>query len=142
MRKIILSTIVMLFFTIAIFSQPISFDISKFRVINTYPIERVYFYSNNEIEGNNVISCGEGYYMIKVENIPDFKVKFNGKGNKAIIDGMFYPIIFDVEENNNRITFYSKKPYFGFIYDKRYKVLCSFTSKKYHRKIKRHSKKW
>lgn len=139
MRKFIL-TIILLLNILIIYAQPINyvFNTSEFNIVKSYPIERVYFYSENKIEGENVISCGEGYYMIKVDNVPDFKIKFNKENNKAIIDWTLHPVIFTVEENDNRITLYTNRPYFGFIYDKRYKVLYSFTSRKYYRHIRKH----
>jgi hypothetical protein len=143
MRKFILLTLGLLISTLVTFAQPIrsayAFD-STFNVVKTYPIEMRYFYSDKALEGEDVISCEEGYYMEKVTNAPDFKVKFNKEGDKAMIDfWSFNRMVFMVEENDNRLTLYSKRPeYFGFVYDKRFKVLYNFNSRKHRRHINRH----
>ena len=147
MKKFILFMLSVLFSTLATFAQPMrsiyKFDTSKFSELKVYPIERVYFYSEDKVEGENVISFEGGWYMAKVDDFPEFKVRFNNECDKAIIDGgPFFQIPLTVVENENRLTLYNKKPYFGFVYDKKYKALYHFTSKKYYRRVRKHIKNY
>ena len=143
MKKLI-SLIMLLMITATISAQPMKTrympDLSEYTTVKCYPIERHYFYSDKEIEGENVLSFGGGYYMAKMDNIPDFVVHFNNDSTKAVILGTPYHITeFTVKfnETHTRITLYNEKPYFGFVYDKKYKVLYYFNSKKYHKRVKR-----
>jgi hypothetical protein len=130
-----------LFSTVVSFAQ-FKFNHSQFTEVKSYPIERVYFHSNDSIDGLNVISFEGGWYMAKVDNLPSFAVKMNSDCTKAIILGSFWPVSFTVVETDSRLTLYNEKPYFGFVYDKKYKALYHFTSKKYYRRVRKHIKNY
>lgn len=144
MKKFILITLGLMFITLGTFAQPMGarymLDLSEYTNIRFYPIERNYFYSENEIEGENVISLGSGYYMAKMDNIPDFVVHFNADSTKAILLGpIFHGKVFTAKfnESGTRITLYKEKPYEGFVYDSKYKVLYPFTSRKYYKRVRK-----
>lgn len=142
MKKFILAMLSVLFSTLVAFAQAkfgkFAFDHSQFTVEKSYPCERVYFHSGKAIDGDNVISFDGGWYMAKVDSLPDFNVKLTEDGSKAIIANSFWPVDFNVVETDSRITLYNEKPYFGYVYDKKYKVVYRFTSKKYHKRVIRH----
>ena len=144
MKKLFSIITLLMLTTITITAQPMRArytpDFSEFTNMRFYPIERNYFYSENLIEGENVISLGSGYYMAKMDNIPDFVVNFNADSTKAILLGpLFHGKVFTVKfnESGTRITLYKEKPYEGFVYDAKYKVLYPFTSRKYHKRVKK-----
>ena len=146
MKKFIFITLGVMLITLGTFAQPMMgrymHDLSKYTNVQSYPIERYYFYSDNEVEGDSVITFGSGYYMVKVDNAPDFVVKYNNDNSKAIIPNLhkFFPmrpVEYIVNETDSRITLYNKKPYYGFVYDKKYKVLYRFDSRKYYKRVEK-----
>ena len=144
MKKFILITLGLMFITLGTFAQPMATrympDLSEYTNVKSYPLERHYFYSENLLEGENLISLGGGYYMAKMDNIPDFVVNFNADSTKAVILGAPYHVdefIVKFNESGTRLTLYHEKPYFGFVYDSKYKVLYFFNSRKYHKKVRK-----
>jgi hypothetical protein len=132
----------MLFITLGMFGQPMIgrqvIDMSQYGGIESFPLEMVYFHTDREIDNDSIYSLGGGYYMTKISGVPDFTVKFNFDRSKAIIVGhqpFFMYSEFVVRDDDKRLVLYNEKPYFGFIYDKKYKVLQYFTSKKHYRKF-------
>jgi len=145
MKKFI-SLITLLMLTTAITAQPMKVrhipGMAQYTELQNYPIEMRYVYSEDELKEKDVIVLGGDYYMVKVENDPDFAVKFNEDHTKAIITSQQIIIEYTVKDTDSRLTLYHEKPYFGFVYDKKYKVLYFFNSKKYHRRVNKFIRKY
>lgn len=115
------------------------FDISKFELVDSLPIERIMMYFKEEVDDSTYISLGDGDYMIPVPHKDNMIIKTTADKTKAIVIHNSYAfgrrfIEFNIKENERRIElwFESKRLYCGYIYDKQYKVCKYFESRKEH----------
>ena len=76
----------------------------------------------------------------QVRSTPVRRAKTVTDSTKAVILGAPYHVdefIVKFNESGTRLTLYHEKPYFGFVYDSKYKVLYFFNSKKYHKRVRK-----
>ncbi len=120
------------------------FDMSKYEVVDSLSLDYIWVYFNKEVDDENLLDCGEGYYLAPLPHKDNMVVKYNADKTKAIVIYNSYVFgrhfEFDVKENERRITFYyqDKDFYCGYIYDKEFKVCKYFESKKEFNRFMRH----
>ena len=143
MKRIILT---FLFALIATFSfgqgskMPLHFrapiDITQYSVVDSLPIERIMIYFEKEIDDENLIDLGGGYYMAPVPHNDKMVIRTTPDKTKGIVVYNSYiwgrHFEFNVEDNERRTVLWyeGKGIYCGYIYDKIYKVAKYFESRK------------
>lgn len=143
MKKFILTFIFVLISSISFAQMPSmnrtfrnQIDFKKYEVVDSLPLDYIWIHFNKEIDDENLIDCGEGYYLAPLPHKDKMIIKYNNDKTKAIILYNSYAFghhfEFDIQENERRIVFYyqDKKFYCGYIYDKEFKVCKYFESKK------------
>lgn len=141
MKKFILTFVFALIATLS-FSQPMQhqfrpkIDFAKYEIVDSLPLERIMIYAEKEIDGEGVIDLGSGYYMAPIPHKDKMVIKMTKDKDKAIILYNSYcfgrHFEFNIEDNDFRTVYWykDKNIYCGYIYDKRYKVVKYFESKK------------
>ena len=118
-------------------------DFNKYAVVESLPIDRIMFYFETEIDDENVISLGSGYYMAPVPHKDIMVIRKSSDNSKAIVTRNSYTFgrhyEFNVEESDRRVILWYKdnRIYCGYVYDKKYKVAKYFESKKEFKRFKR-----
>ena len=141
MKRFILSLVFVLVASFGFAQAPrMSFmnrvDFNKYEVVDSLPIERIMIYFEKEIDDENLIDLGGGYYMAPVPHNDKMIIRTTTDKTKAIVVHNSYAwgrhFEFNVEDNERRTVFWyeGKGIYCGYIYDKKYKVCKYFESKK------------
>ena len=141
MKRFILSLVFVLVASFGFAQAPrMSFmervDFNKYEVVDSLPIERIMIYFEKEIDDENLIDLGGGYYMATVPHKDNMIIRTAADKTKAIVVHNSYAFgrhfEFNVEDNERRtVLWYEDKGiYCGYIYDKKYKVCKYFESKK------------
>ena len=147
-KRFILSFIFVLFVTFSFGQIPNGrfiprFDLTKYEVVDSLPIEHIMIHFDKEIDDENFISLGDGDYMAPVPHKDNMIIKATSDKSKAIVIHNSYAFgrhfEFNVEDNERRtILWYEDKGiYCGYIYDKTYKVCKYFESRKEFRRFMR-----
>ena len=141
MKRFILSLVFVLVASFGFAQAPrMSFmnrvDFNKYEVVDSLPIERIMIYFEKEIDDENLIDLGGGYYMAPVPHNDKMIIRTTTDKTKAIVVHNSYAwgrhFEFNVEDNERRTVLWyeGKGIYCGYIYDKKYKVCKYFESKK------------
>ena len=141
MKRFILSLVFVLVASFSFAQAPrMSFmnrvDFNKYEVVDSLPIERIMIYFEKEIDDENLIDLGGGYYMAPVPHNDKMIIRTTTDKTKAIVVHNSYAwgrhFEFNVEDNERRTVLWyeGKGIYCGYIYDKKYKVCKYFESKK------------
>lgn len=141
MKRFILSLVFVLVASFGFAQAPrMSFmnrvDFNKYEVVDSLPIERIMIYFEKEIDDENLIDLGGGYYMAPVPHNDKMIIRTTTDKTKAIVVHNSYAwgrhFEFNVEDNERRTVLWyeGKGIYCGYIYDKKYKVCRYFESKK------------
>lgn len=146
MKKFILTILFALIATFS-FSQPMQhqfrpkIDFAKYEIVDSLPLERIMIYAEKEIDGEGIIDLGSGYYIAPIPHKDKMVIKMTKDKDKAIILYNSYcfgrHFEFNIEDNDFRTVYWykDKNIYCGYIYDKRYKVVKYFESKKEFKKF-------
>ena len=153
MKKIILTFLFALIATFSFSQNPkmpshfrAPIDITQYSVVDSLPIERIMIYFEKEIDDENLIDQGGGYYMAPVPHKDNMIIRTNVDKTKAIVTYNSYNFgrhfEFNVEDNERRtiLWYKDKRIYCGYVYDKKYKVCKYFESKKEFKRFMRHRK--
>ena len=141
MKRFILSLVFVLVASFGFAQAPrMSFmnrvDFNKYEVVDSLPIERIMIYFEKEIDDENLIDLGGGYYMAPVPHNDKMIIRTTTDKTKAIVVHNSYAwgrhFEFNVEDNERRTVLWyeGKGIYCGYIYNKKYKVCKYFESKK------------
>lgn len=99
-------------------------DLSQYVKSDSIVLDWAWIYKEDEIkESENVISCGSGYYMVKLFRPLVLHFKTNEDRTKAIFDGfhpMFVFMEYNIFENEHTFVLWYKdnRRYCGFAYNK------------------------
>jgi len=110
-------------------------DFSKYEVIDSLPLERMYIYSPFDYDDNTIINAGEGIYLIEMPQKDKIIIRKTKDNSKAIV--VYNSIIFgrhkefNIKDDRRRTILWYEDDniYCGYIYDKFYKVCKYFESK-------------
>ena len=143
MKKIILTFLFALIATFSFGQSPkmaphfrAPIDITQYSVVDSLPLERIMIHFEKEIDNEDFISLGEGDYMAPIPHKDNMVIRTNENKDKAIIVYNSYcfgrHFEFNIEDNEVRTVYWykDKSIYCGYIYDKRYKVVKYFESRK------------
>ena len=150
MKKIIFTFIFILVATFSFAQRPNMMPtqfggefMKNYEVVDSLPLDYIWLHFNKEVENENFIDCGDGYYLAPLPHKDNMIIRYNADKTKAIIVYNSYAFgqrfEFDIQENERRLIFYhqDKKFYCGYIYDKEFKVCKYFESKKDYRNFMR-----
>lgn len=110
-------------------------DISKYEVIDSLALDRMYIYSPFDYDSNTVISSGDGLYLIEMPHKDKMIIRKTKDNTKAIVVYNSYCFgrhkEFNIKDNERRIVLWYQDDhiYCGYIYDKVYKVCKYFESR-------------
>lgn len=110
-------------------------DLSKYEVIDSLPLERIFIYSPFDYESDKVISTGDGTYLIEMPHKDKMIIRKTKDNDKAIV--IYNSFIFgrhkefNIEDSDRRLVLWYEDDdiYCGYIYDKQYKVAKYFESR-------------
>ena len=138
MKKLI--TLILLFTSITCFGQNRKYfreyiDLSKYEIVDSLPLERIFIYSPFDYESDKVISTGDGTYLIEMPHKDKMIIRKTKDNNKAIV--IYNSFIFgrhkefNIEDSDRRLILWYEDDdiYCGYIYDKQYKVAKYFESR-------------
>ena len=88
MKKLI--TLILLFTSITCFGQNRKYfreyiDLSKYEIIDSLPLERIFIYSPFDYESDKVISTGDGTYLIEMPHKDKMIIRKTKDNDKAIV---------------------------------------------------------
>ena len=128
--------ILMLFITTICYGQNRRYfreyiDLSKYEIVDSLPLERVFIYSPFDYESDKVIPTGDGTYLIEMPYKDKMIIRKNNDNTKAIV--VYNSFIFgrhkefNIEDSDRRLILWYEDEYVycGYIYDKQYKV-CKY----------------
>ena len=106
-------------------------DLSKYEVIDSLPLERIFIYSPFDYESDKVIPTGDGTYLIEMPHKDKMIIRKTKDNKKAIV--VYNSFIFgrhkefNIEDSDRRLVLWYEDTdiYCGYIYDKQYKV-CKY----------------
>ena len=138
MKKLI--TLILLFTSITCFGQNRKYfreyiDLSKYEIVDSLPLERIFIYSPFDYESDKVISTGDGTYLIEMPHKDKMIIRKTKDNDKAIV--IYNSFIFgrhkefNIEDSDRRLVLWYEDDniYCGYIYDKQYKVAKYFESR-------------
>lgn len=138
MKKLI--TLILLFTSITCFGQNRKYfreyiDLSKYEIIDSLPLERIFIYSPFDYESDKVISTGDGTYLIEMPHKDKMIIRKTKDNDKAIV--VYNSFIFgrhkefNIEDSDRRLILWYEDDdiYCGYVYDKQYKVAKYFESR-------------
>ena len=138
MKKLI--TLILLFTSITCFGQNRKYfreyiDLSKYEIVDSLPLERIFIYSPFDYESDKVISTGDGTYLIEMPHKDKMIIRKTKDNNKAIV--IYNSFIFgrhkefNIEDSDRRLILWYEDDdiYCGYVYDKQYKVAKYFESR-------------
>ena len=138
MKKLI--TLILLFTSITCFGQNRKYfreyiDLSKYEIVDSLPLERIFIYSPFDYESDKVISTGDGTYLIEMPHKDKMIIRKTKDNNKAIV--VYNSFIFgrhkefNIEDSDRRLVLWYEDDdiYCGYVYDKQYKVAKYFESR-------------
>ena len=133
LRKLIL--LVTCLISLNSYSQRHYIDISKYTVVDSLSLERIYIYSPFDYESDKIISTGEGTYLIEMPHKDKMIIRKTKDEKKAIV--IYNSFVFgrhkefNIKENERRLILWYEDEhiYCGYIYDKVYKVCKYFESR-------------
>jgi len=128
--------ILMLFITTICYGQNRKYfreyiDLSKYEIVDSLPLERMFIYSPFDYESDKVIPTGDGTYLIEMPHKDKMIIRKNSDNTKAIV--VYNSFIFgrhkefNIEDSDRRLILWYEDEYVycGYIYDKQYKV-CKY----------------
>lgn len=133
LRKLIL--LVTCLISLNSYGQRHYIDISKYTVVDSLSLERIYIYSPFDYESDKIISTGEGTYLIEMPHKDKMIIRKTKDEKKAIV--IYNSFVFgrhkefNIKENERRLILWYEDEhiYCGYIYDKVYKVCKYFESR-------------
>lgn len=138
MKKLI--TLILLFTSITCFGQNRKYfreyiDLSKYEIVDSLPLERIFIYSPFDYESDKVISTGDGTYLIEMPHKDKMIIRKTKDNDKAIV--VYNSFIFgrhkefNIEDSDRRLILWYEDDdiYCGYVYDKQYKVAKYFESR-------------
>ena len=110
-------------------------DLSKYEVVDSLPLERIFIYSPFDYESDKVIPTGDGTYLIEMPHKDKMIIRKTKEEDKAIV--VYNSFIFgrhkefNIEDSDRRLVLWYEDDdiYCGYIYDKQYKVAKYFESR-------------
>ena len=110
-------------------------DLSKYEIVDSLPLERVFIYSPFDYESDKVIPTGDGTYLIEMPHKDKMIIRKTKDNDKAIV--VYNSFIFgrhkefNIEDSDRRLVLWyeDENIYCGYIYDKQYKVAKYFESR-------------
>lgn len=107
-------------------------DLSKYEIVDSLPLERIFIYSPFDYESDKVISTGDGTYLIEMPHKDKMIIRKTKDNKKAIV--VYNSFIFgrhkesNIEDSDRRLVLWYEDIdiYCGYIYDKQYKVAKYF----------------
>ena len=115
------------------FNQYIDFD--KYEIVDSLPLERIHIISPFDYDQEDVISSGNGDYLIKLPHKDKMIIRKTKDNKKAIVVYNSYCFgrhkEFTIKDSNRRLILWYEDStiYCGYIYDKMYKVCKYFESR-------------
>lgn len=149
MKKFIL-TFIFALISVCSFSQPMQphfrppFDMSKYEVVDSLPLERITLHFEKEIDNEDFIDLGSGDYLAPLPHNDKIVIRTTSDKTKAIVLYNSYcygrHFEFNVKDNERRtiLWFENKRVYCGYVYDKKYKVAKYFETKKEFKRFMKH----
>lgn len=110
-------------------------DISKYEVIDSLALDRIYIYSPFDYDSNTVINSGDGLYLIEMPHKDKMVIRKTKDNTKAIVVYNSYCFgrhkEFNIKDDERRMVLWYQDDhiYCGYIYDKIYKVCKYFESR-------------
>ena len=133
MKRIVL-TLMLAFIAAFGFSQPFMgghIDKTKYEVVDSLPLERIFIHSQFDYEGDKVIDAGDGEYLIEMPHKDKMVILLTKDRSQAIVVYNSYCFgrhkEFNVKETEKRIVLWYEDDdtFCGYAYDKTYKV-CKY----------------